>query len=87
MQTCNVQNVICAVLLSEHISDPWPGADVGGERGPGVDVAGAAQVAYLHQAGGGAQQQVAGLDVAMGDAEIVQILKTGQKHQYQQLKC
>ena len=41
-----------------------------------MDVTGAAQVTDLHQARGGAQQQVAGLDVAMGDGEIVQILKS-----------
>ena len=51
-----------------------PGADVGGQRRPGVDVTRAAQVTDLHQARGGAQQQVAGLDVAVGDAEIVKIL-------------
>ena len=53
-----------------------PGADVGGQRRPCVDVTSAAQVTDLHQARGGAQQQVAGLDVAVGDAEIVEILTT-----------
>ena len=53
-----------------------PGADVGCQRRPCVDVTSAAQVTDLHQARGGAQQQVAGLDVAVGDAEIVEILTT-----------
>ena len=60
-------------LLVSRLS---PGADVGGQRRPCVDVTSAAQVTDLHQARGGAQQQVAGLDVAVGDAEIVEILTT-----------
>ena len=39
-------------------------------------MAGAAQVTDLHEARGGAQQQVAGLDVSVGDEERVQILTT-----------
>ena len=52
-----------------------PAADVGGEEVPGVHVARAAQVADGHVAGAGLQQHVARLDVAVRDAQRVEVLQ------------